>query len=63
MKLILYELANGNKYFIKNTNPQKFAFIVYQQQVSQKTGMWKINFSCKSENNCDTEIWIDLDYT
>lgn len=61
-KLILYELANGNKYFTKNTNAPRFAFTVYKQQISQKTGMWKIYFNCKSENCCDTEILIDLDY-
>lgn len=36
-----YELAKGNKYFMKNTNAPRIAFIVYQQEISQKTGVWK----------------------
>lgn len=36
MKLILHELTNGNKYFIKSTDAPRFAFIDYQQQNSQK---------------------------
>lgn len=62
MKPALYKLANGNKYFMKDTNAPRLAFLIYQQQISQKTGMWKIHFSCKSENNCDREIWIDFVY-
>lgn len=38
------------KYFIKNTNAPRTALIVYQQQIPQKKGMWKIHFSWKAKN-------------
>lgn len=64
MTRFLYETENGNKYIIMNTKAPKIAFIIHQQQIPQMKGMQKIHFRirCKATNDCNTTIWIDLDY-
>lgn len=41
MKLILCELANRNKYFLKITKVTRFAFIVYQHKSRRRQARGK----------------------